>query len=565
MRGKSLSSIWARAPKPVVVLAAVVVVALIGWGAGFRPVADAATAGQAAATAVPTQTIPLVRTAQAVDGQDGSTLVYPGEVKAASQVSVLPKGSGRIQKLLVDAGSRVKQGDPIAELDADALRVQLNQAKASLAAAKSKYTGMQTGSRSEQIAQAQAQVDSARASLQKAQAAQETVKLGATKAELAAASSAVDQAKLSIKKYQADLDELKAGPKDYEIWDAQKAVETARATLDSANDKVDTWNDGTDAEKVATGLSSATHAQANRQAAQTGLDAAVAKLNYLRGKPYPNEIQSAETALYTALANFESAKARLEQLQRGPTAQDLRQAESSVQAAEAAVVQAEQAHSLALNPYTQSDLGQASAAVQQAQASVEMAEINLRESVVKSPIDGMVAERLQSLGALVGPSTPIVTVVSPEMDAVVSVEEAKVWFVSEGQKAEVLVPAYSGTAFQAKISTIAPVADSKNRTFVVKARPEDPERKLRPGMFVQVKITPPVAAKTALVPKDAVATREGKSMVFVLKGDTVQGRVVTAGPVQNGTVGVTAGLDAGEEVVVSPPAGLKDGDKVRKG
>ncbi len=54
-------------------------------------------------------------------------------------------------------------------------------------------------------------------------------------------------------------------------------------------------------------------------------------------------------------------------------------------------------------------------------------------------------------------------------------------------------------------------------------------------------------------------------MVFVLKGDTMQGRVVTAGPVQNGAVGLTAGLDAGVEVVVSAPADLKDGDKVRKG
>ncbi len=620
MPGNLRSSRSLRSRKGLAGLALVAVAALLVWGFFARFAADAssAAASQPSSVSTPSQTVPLVKTAVAIDGQVTSSLTYSGEVKAATQVSVLPKGSGRIEKLLVDVGSRVKQGDPIAELDADALRAQVNQAKANLAAAQAKYTSMQSGPRSEQVAQAgaaldsaqarletvtkgatesalqaaQSQVDTARANLQKAQAAQETVKLGARQAEIAAAQAAVDQSKLAIKAAQANLDELKAGPKDYELWAAQQAVDAARTALDAANDRVQTWKgESTDAEKMATGATSSSQAVTGQASAQTALDSAVAKLNYLKGRPYPHEVQGAETALYTALANFESSKARLEQLQKGATEQDQQQAEASVQAAEAglasaeaalkqlqsgatqedirvaeaAVVQAQQAYNLARTPYTQNDLAQVAAAVQQAEAAVELVEIGLRESVVKSPIDGIVAERLQTVGSLVSAATPIVSLVSPEVDLVLSVEEAKVWLLSEGQEVEVVAPAHPGATFKAKLTSIAPVADPKSRSFQVKARPDDPERKLRPGMFAQVKIAPSAKEKTVLVPKETVVTRSDQTVVFVIKSETVEQRIVTASPAQNGMMEIASGLEVGEEVVTTGHADLRDGDRIRKG
>jgi cobalt-zinc-cadmium efflux system membrane fusion protein len=155
--------------------------------------------------------------------------------------------------------------------------------------------------------------------------------------------------------------------------------------------------------------------------------------------------------------------------------------------------------------------------------------------------------------------------VSPEVELALSVEESKVWLLKDGQKVDINIPAYPGGAFQAKVSSIAPTADPKSRTFPVKVRPEDPDGKLRPGMFAQVKITPPEKGKTVLVPKDAVVTRSGQTLVFVVKGEAVQQRTVTVGPTQNGMMEITGGLDVGEEVVTAGHADLKDGDRVRKG
>ncbi|HEX2986966.1 MAG TPA: efflux RND transporter periplasmic adaptor subunit [Chloroflexota bacterium] len=574
----------------------------------------------AAKTAAADQSSPVfsVATAKVAEGQITTSVTYAADVKATNQVSVVPKGTGRIERLAVDVGSRVKKGDTIAELDADSLRAQVAQAKANLAAAKAKYSGMQGGPRDESVAQAKAALDSAqarldtvkkgatesalqtaqgqlntaRANLQKAKAAQETVKLGPTQSEMAAAKAAVDAAKLSIVNYQAALDDLKAGPKDAELWAAQKDVESARSNLYSINDKVTIWKGtSTDAEKMATGYPSVSAAVEASGAAQTALDAAVARLNQLKAGATAAQLQDAQTKLMTAKSQYDSASAKLEQLQRGSTPQDLQQADAGVQVAEAAlataeaslkqlqdgptaedvrvaeaaVAQAEQAYNLAMKPYTQNDLGQAAASVQQAESAVELAEIGLREAVVKSPTDAVVAEKLQSEGALVSPATPIVTLVSGDVELALSVEESKVGQLKEGQKAEINATAYPGEAILAAVSSISPTADAKSRTFQVKVRPTDQSGKLRPGMFAQVKIATSEKPKALTVPKDALVNRGGQTIVFVVNGDTVQQRTVTTGIIQNGTAEITNGLSAGEEVVTAGQNDLKDGSQIKKG
>ena len=97
-----------------------------------------------------------VRTAAATQGSVAASLAYAGDVKAATQVAVLPKASGRIERLLVDVGSPVKKGEVIAELEAASLKAQVSQSKANLASAEAKYANMQAGSREEQVTQAAA-------------------------------------------------------------------------------------------------------------------------------------------------------------------------------------------------------------------------------------------------------------------------------------------------------------------------------------------------------------------------------------------------------------------------
>jgi len=559
-----------------------------------------------------------VKTVQATEGPISASLSYTGDVKAVSQISVLPKATGRITKLLVDVGSKVKKGDVIAQLDAASLQAQLAQAKANLAAAQARLANMQAGSRAEQIAQAraaldaaqakantvhkgateaqlaaaQAAVDQATANLQAAQARLALVKQGPTQTQWWQALSALDTARANMKSAEAKLADVKAGAKPADIQAAEASVEQARAALYAADDKKNVAADVNSTTALASlGVTSAGQAARNSDAAKANYDAAVAKLNLLKSYPLPADLQAAQSAYDVAKAQYEAASNAVDEMKRMPKPEDVQQAQAAVDAAQAAldnakaqlkqlqdgpteddlravdaaVEQAQQAYNLALNPYTKNDLAAAQAAVDQAQAAVDMAQIALNDASVTSPVDGVVSERLLSEGALVSPQTPIVSLISDDVEMVLGVEESQIGQVKEEQKAEITVAAYPGTVFPARVATIAPAADPKSRTFQVKVRPDANDGRLKPGMFAQVSIVTVQKDKAVLIPKEAVVTRSGQTYVFVLSGDTVQMRQVKLGISKGSTVEVTSGVNAGEEVVVAGQNDLKDGDKVKKG
>lgn len=94
--------------------------------------------------------------------------------------------------------------------------------------------------------------------------------------------------------------------------------------------------------------------------------------------------------------------------------------------------------------------------------------------------------------------------------------------------------------------------------------PETNGRKLKQGMFAQVRIVTREREKATLVPKEAVVTRSGQPSVFVLREEVVQLRPVRLGLAGDGSVEVLSSLDSGEEVVVAGQNDLRDGDRARR-
>src|SRR5205807_2246987 len=116
------------------------------------------------------------------------------------------------------------------------------------------------------------------------------------------------------------------------------------------------------------------------------------------------------------------------------------------------------------NPYTDQDVQAAQAAVDQAQAALELAQLGVRETQVAAPVNGIVFERQVSPGALVGPTSPIVTLIPPSLEVAINVDEAQLGRVTQGQVASLQVPAYPDQTFTGTVSTVAPAVDQKSRT-----------------------------------------------------------------------------------------------------
>lgn len=597
-------------PRLGLIVAGVIVVIALGiYGyhqAGLGAQTRQSAPAQAAAISV--------KTAQVTQGPIASSISYSGNVTSISSVSVLPKTSGRITKLNVDVGSAVKTGDVIALLDDATQQAQVSQAAANVAAAEAKYASLQAGPRSEQVAQAQlavdaaqarldalnkgarsqqiaaaqAQVDSAKANVTAAQARLATVKKGPTETQWASALAAVDSARANMTAAAAKLSDVQAGPKQADVANAMAAIAAAQTNLLAKEDALDSAKNGTPQAAWAIVGTSVGEAYQAVAAAQAQYQAAVAALNLLQSNPLPVNLQAAQSALDVAKASLNAASAAVDDMKSSPKPEDVQAAQSAVDAAagqqaaaeanlkllqappteedvrqaQDAVNSAQQQLALVQSPYTTNDLNQAKAGVAQAQAALDQAKIGLGETSIVSPVDGVVSDKYQSVGQLVGPTSPIVNIVSQGVEMTLGVEESQIGQVAEGQKAEITVSAYPNVIFPAKVASISPTADPKSRTFQVKVRPEPADSRLKAGMFAQVRIITQQKANALLVPKDAVVTKSGQATVFVVKDGTAHAVPVKTGLSSGNNVEVTSGLSAGEEVVVAGQADLRDGDKV---
>src|ERR1700694_5060093 len=106
---------------------------------------------------------------------------------------------------------------------------------------------------------------------------------------------------------------------------------------------------------------------------------------------------------------------------------------------EQAVAQAAAQLHKAQTPYTDTDLANAQAAVDQAAGQLTTAQLGLADTRLLAPADGIIADVQVAPGALVGLSTPLMTLVPPSLEVVVNAEEAQLGQLAEGQTVQLNV------------------------------------------------------------------------------------------------------------------------------
>ncbi len=468
----------------------------------------------------------------------GGILAYSGDVKASTQVAVSAKMSGRIEELRVDTGSEVKAGDVIAVLERSALDAQVKQAEAALGVAKANLAKLEAGPRAETVASAEVALDSAQQKLAAAKAG--------SRAELIA------QAEANLKGAEAKLAQLLAGPTQEQIEVAKTNVRLAKNNLYSIQTQADAY-----AGSRAAYMGAIVYTQGMKEA-QSGVgyeqvQLAEAQLAALMAKPTPEQIAQARSAVDAARESLKLAKDPYTQW-------DLATIENSVRAAEEQL-------KLARSPYTPEDINVARAQVKQAEAALDAAKTLLADTVVVAPIDGVVSERLLSVGSMASPAAgaaaaPIITLISPENEVHISVEEARSGALKVGLPARVQVSAFPGQEFQGTVISLAPTVDPRSRTLLVKVRVKDDDRQLKPGMYARVIIDAGQSQTGLVVPKEAVAKRGERDVVFLVVDGRAVMREVRPGPADASNIQILQGVAAGETVVQNPGSTLQEGDAV---
>ena len=125
-----------------------------------------------------------------------------------------------------------------------------------------------------------------------------------------------------------------------------------------------------------------------------------------------------------------------------------------------------------------------------------------------------------------------------------TVPEQSVSLISVGQPVRITVDAYPGETFTARIRFVSPSLRPDQRALTVEAIAPNPDGRLKPGLFATASIQQPPSAPALLVPSTAVETVSGTSRVYVVKGDTVEERIVTTGETVGPQVEITSGVTA---------------------
>jgi HlyD family secretion protein len=214
--------------------------------------------------------------------------------------------------------------------------------------------------------------------------------------------------------------------------------------------------------------------------------------------------------------------------------------------------------------------------VEQAKGAVAYAETALANTVIRAPVSGTILERAVEKGEFVttsfvgdrGAKGYVVSLADlNDLEVELDISQNDFAKLHSGQHGIVTTDAFPDRKYDGFIKEISPEANRQKATVQIKVKIIRPDDYLRPEMNASVafisdeKPASPAALSKPVILVPASALRDGAVFVY-FNGRAVR-RAVRTSPSTNQGVQVESGLIGGEDLILDPPAGLKDGDKVR--
>ncbi|HDP68341.1 MAG TPA: efflux RND transporter periplasmic adaptor subunit [Candidatus Marinimicrobia bacterium] len=221
----------------------------------------------------------------------------------------------------------------------------------------------------------------------------------------------------------------------------------------------------------------------------------------------------------------------------------------------------------------------AKSGVKQAAAALESAKEQLANTKIKAPISGIIAARNYELGDQTSPQMPAFTIIDvSKLKIHIDVIESEISRVKEGQKVLVKVTSYPDELFTGRVDKVYPVLNPLTRSAQVEIVIDNPDYRLRPGMYASVNIITEKKDDVLLIPAHAIIEKTNlqylgseisntkvttEKHVFIVKDNLALRRFVTTGIEDGGTVEILTGLNTNDILVTLGQYDLADSIKVR--
>ena len=439
-------------------------------------------------------------------------LIFTGIIEAWQTMNIMPEVGGRIAKIYVEEGERVRKGQLLAELDTRATRLQTEQAEAAVAVAQAKV-GLAEAQKTlhdllnPDIATAEAAVRDATAELESARNNLIVVQ-----------KSDVVSKNVRDREFEHTWYENNYGNflKAYERGEETKtrldwewnALMTAKEKLDSAR---------------AAAAKALSDAENGVTKAEDALQKAQEDLATLQAGPDSLELDKDKTQVAQAEYTLQKAQADLAEIQAGPDPKDVEVAQAKVVAA---------------------------------QADLEEAQAALEAATMVAPFDGTVIDVGAEVGDLVSSSIVVVTLADlSHLEVKALVDETDISQVEIGQEAEITFDALPGKRFSGRVLSV-PLQGTLSQNIVTYEVPVSLEGTegvtLKAGMTANLKITVGKKENVLLVPAMAVQYEEGLPTVQVQDNSNASPAAtnVEVGLSDGTYTEIVRGLNEGDLVVI---------------
>jgi RND family efflux transporter MFP subunit len=216
------------------------------------------------------------------------------------------------------------------------------------------------------------------------------------------------------------------------------------------------------------------------------------------------------------------------------------------------------------------------AALRASKAALKEAEVSLEYTIIRAPFDAVVLTKNADIGDIVTPigaaadaKSAVVSIA--DMDSLqveVDVSESNIEQVKVGQPCEIQLDALPEERFRGVVHMIVPTADRTKASILVKAAFLDKDPRILPEMsakvaFLSRQVTPEEEKPLKALPETAVVSREGETLVFVVRNNRALKTPVHLGKHLDTMVQILDGVEVGEQVAIAPLDKIKNGIKVK--
>ncbi|MDO8555183.1 MAG: efflux RND transporter periplasmic adaptor subunit [bacterium] len=486
------------------------------------------------------------------------------KIKPAENVALAFEKSGKVSRVYVNVGDKVKTGQFLASLNSAEPLAELAQTEANLANTQA------------QLAQYEAALETQNAKLAEIKKGTRQEEIQIQEAKVENAQVALDESKKNLVDKLQDAftksddairnktDQLFDNPRG---TNPQLKVSTSDASLKtsiengrvSAEFILNLWKKSTDELTTASDFDSAvSEADKNLSDIKLFLDKIASAVNNLAVSTsltqttidsWRSDISTARTNLNTAVVNLSSAA---EKFKTAKTSLAVSQNELTLKKAgntfEQIAAQEAQVREAAANV-----LGQ-KAKIQEAEAKIQAARAQLAQNTIQSPINGIVTKQDAKIGEIAQANENLISVISEaNFQIEASVAEADIAKLKVGDTAELTLDAYGNSAiFSARVIKIDPAETTIEGVPTYKTTLElmKEDERIKSGMTANVDILTDKRENIVKIPQRAVITRDTQKFARIFENDKITERKIETGMKgSDGNIEIISGISEGEKVI----------------